>query len=230
MNYVACLKWGNKYGPEYVNRLHSMVSRHLSTNHEFVCFTEDRKGIDSNVNILPLPSINMQGWWYKPYMFSNEFDLEGTLLFLDLDVVICNNIDKLFSYEPGEFCIIRDFNRKFRSNWNRMNSSVFRTPIGKYQNLWENFKNNPRDHTSRNRGDQDWMFKNVRDHVFWPDSWIQSYKWEIRDKRDLSVTNGRRNFEFDAPPKLTNDLSIAVFHGEPNPADCKDQWVQQHWT
>jgi hypothetical protein len=28
MATILCMKWGKKYGPEYVNRLHSMVSRH----------------------------------------------------------------------------------------------------------------------------------------------------------------------------------------------------------
>jgi hypothetical protein len=26
---VLCIKWGRKYGPDYVNRLHNMVQRHL---------------------------------------------------------------------------------------------------------------------------------------------------------------------------------------------------------
>ncbi|HAU58261.1 MAG TPA: glycosyltransferase, partial [Comamonadaceae bacterium] len=28
--HVICMKWGTKYGPEYVNRLYAMVRRHLS--------------------------------------------------------------------------------------------------------------------------------------------------------------------------------------------------------
>jgi hypothetical protein len=27
---VICMKWGTKYGPEYVNRLYAMVRRHLT--------------------------------------------------------------------------------------------------------------------------------------------------------------------------------------------------------
>ena len=27
--FVICMKWGTKYGPEYVNRLYGMVKRHL---------------------------------------------------------------------------------------------------------------------------------------------------------------------------------------------------------
>ena len=26
---VLCMKWGTKYGPEYINRLYAMVRRHL---------------------------------------------------------------------------------------------------------------------------------------------------------------------------------------------------------
>ena len=28
--FVICMKWGSKYGPEYVNRLYGMVARHLN--------------------------------------------------------------------------------------------------------------------------------------------------------------------------------------------------------
>jgi len=28
--HVICMKWGTKYGPEYVNRLYAMVRRHLT--------------------------------------------------------------------------------------------------------------------------------------------------------------------------------------------------------
>ena len=40
-NYVVCLKWGNKYSAEYVNKLYSMVKRNLTIDYEFVCFTEN---------------------------------------------------------------------------------------------------------------------------------------------------------------------------------------------
>ena len=64
---------------------------------------------------------------------------------------------------------------------------------------------------------------------YWPDEWIRSYKWEMRDKIDLSLVNGKRNFYQDKPPKIIKDSCIAVFHGEPNPEDCKDQWVIENW-
>lgn len=229
-NYVVCLKWGTKYGPEYVNKLYNMVKRNITVPFEFVCFTDSSAGIDKNIQIQPLPTIPAIGWWYKPYFFSAELPIKGTILFLDLDVIVFKNIDHLFSYKPGKFCIIRDFNRSMRPTWDRMNSSVFRLETGMYDRYWQEFKKNVAHETKRNRGDQDWMFRHVKDHVFWPDDWIQSYKWEMRDKDKLKkMPDGRRNFVDIAQPKIQHNTCIAVFHGEPNPSECKDPWVVDNW-
>ena len=49
MATILCMKWGKKYGPEYVNRLHSMVSRHLTIPHRFVCLTDDKTGLNAGI-------------------------------------------------------------------------------------------------------------------------------------------------------------------------------------
>jgi hypothetical protein len=228
-NYVVCLKWGSKYDSRYVNVLHSMIKKHLTIEYEFVCFTENTVGINPGIRTEPLPLLPVQGWWYKPYFLSSELPISGNMLFVDLDVVIFNNINKLFTYEPERFCIIRDFNRSLRASWDKMNSSVFRVHTGKYHTLYEDFKKNAKLHMTKNRGDQDWMYRNIKDHCFWPDNWIQSYKWEMRDRNALKMVNGKRNFVNDDYPKILADTSIAVFHGDPNPADCTDSWVKANW-
>ena len=41
------------------------------------------------IRIEPIPLIvGVTGWWYKPYVFNPDLPLKGTLLFIDLDVVI----------------------------------------------------------------------------------------------------------------------------------------------
>lgn len=227
--YVVCLKWGNKYSSDYVNRLYNMVQRNLTLDYEFVCFTDNSQGIDQRIRIEMLPKMPVTGWWYKPYFLSADLPLKGTILFLDLDLIVFKNINELFSYKPGKFCIIRDFNRKFRPNWNYMNSSVFRTETGMFDALWQDFKKNTSPHLQRNRGDQDWMCKHIRDYEFWPDDWVRSYKWEMRDRDKLGIVQGKRNFIDVANPKIEPQNKIAVFHGDPNPADCKDPWVINHW-
>lgn len=228
-NYVVCLKWGDKYGPEYVNRLRNMVQRNMTLDYEFVCFTDSSQGIDPEIRTESLPKMPVIGWWYKPYFFSRDLPINGTILFLDLDLVVFRNINEMFTYKPGKFCIIRDFNRKFRPGWDRMNSSIFRLQTGMFDDLWQDFKRNPAPHLQRNRGDQDWMYRYVKNFEFWPDDWIRSYKWEMRDRSQLSMINGKRNFINTADPSVSSSNKIAVFHGDPNPADCKDPWVVDNW-
>lgn len=229
MNYIICLKWGKKYSAEYVNNLYAMTQRHCTVPHEFVCFTENRKGIDKQIRTIDLPTMNVDGWWYKPWFFSKDLPIQGTLLYFDLDVIVFRNIDKLFSYKPKQFCIIRDFNRSLRKNYDRINSSVFRLESGMFHNIYKQFEVDPKMHMQKNRGDQDWMYRNIRNYNYWPDEWIRSYKWEMRDRRDLQLHKGKRNFVVDTPPKILDDCSVAVFHGEPNPADANDSWVRKHW-
>ena len=56
---IICMKWGDKYGADYVNRLYGMVNRNLTLPFNFVCFTENPEGIHSNVKICPLPSLGL---------------------------------------------------------------------------------------------------------------------------------------------------------------------------
>ncbi|MFN3494899.1 MAG: glycosyltransferase, partial [Hydrogenophaga sp.] len=54
---VLCIKWGKKYGPEYVNKLHNMVRRNLKRPFRFVCLTDDTHGIDPQSEVQPIPAI-----------------------------------------------------------------------------------------------------------------------------------------------------------------------------
>src|SRR6056300_1770211 len=134
INYIVCLKWGNKYGPEYVNTLEQMVRRFCTLPFEFVCFTEDPTGLNSTVRTMPLSNAyNVTGWWHKPLLFNPNLPLgdpKGTVLYIDLDVVIFRSIDKLLTFKPGEFCVIRDFNRHNAKDWKKFNSSIVRWQIG----------------------------------------------------------------------------------------------------
>jgi hypothetical protein len=231
--FVCCLKYGDKYSADYVNKLYDMVQRNLTLDHEFVCFTEDPTGINPNIRIESLPELPVKGWWFKPMFFNPNLALQGTLLFLDLDLIIFKNIDHLFKYEPGKFCIIRDFNRYIIKSYNKFNSSVFRLETGQHSNVYHDFVKDAKNITKRLQGDQDWIracISNPNDFKYWPDDWIESYKWEMRNKPKFDAKpRGERDFLVNGDPKINPNTSIAVFHGDPNPHNCKDQWVIDNW-
>lgn len=229
---VVCLKYGNKYGPEYVNKLYSMVSRNLTLEHEFVCFTENTKGIDRSIKTQPLPTdLGLTGWWFKPLFFNPSLVPNSTILYLDLDLIIFRNIDGLFKHQPNKFCIIRDFNRYLIKNYNKFNSSVFRLESGQHSHVYTDFIKNSNSVVKRFAGDQDWIRHCIsKDYEYWPDEWVQSYKWEMRSKpRMTRDTNGRRNWHEPGTPKVNPETSIAVFHGDPKPDTCVDPWCSANW-
>ena len=233
-NYVVCLKHGTKYSSKYVNVLYNMVKRHTTIPYEFVCFTDDVRGIDPNIKTISLDQIGVYGWWYKVIFFNKNFPLDGNILYFDLDVVINSNIDKLFLYEPDKFSIIRDFNRNLRKDWKTMNSSVFKLRSGTMSYVYDNFVKDHAMIMRRFHGDQDWIYNQTHDKkgtwAFWPDDWIQSYKWEMRDRNDLAKIGNVRNFVKTAEPRVLPQTCVAVFHGEPHPHQVEDKWVMENWV
>ena len=197
-NYVLCLKHGDKYSSQYVNTLYSMVKRNLTIPFTMACLTDNKQGINKDVLCLDLPK-DLSGWWCKPYMYSNELPLNGTILYMDLDVVISGNLNKLFDYEPNKWCVIRDFTRAMQPNWQKYNSSVIRFKRGQLDHVWREFYKDPGKITKSHFGDQDWLWtatNKANPATLWPDDWIRSWKWEIRKDRHLqSGTKGNRNLE-----------------------------------
>jgi hypothetical protein len=140
MANIICMKWGTKYGPEYVNRLANMVRRNMTIPYRFVCMTDSAVGLDAGIDARPLPDFDDPGGpergWRKISTFRNPlFDLKGPTIFLDIDIVIVGNIDCLFSH-PGEFIIIKDWARPWRPTGN---SSVYRFEAGAHPELLTKF-------------------------------------------------------------------------------------------
>ena len=137
---VICIKWGDKFGADYVNSLYDMVEKNLTLEHRFVCFTDKPEGIKDGVEIRPLPELDDKGLpekaWKKLGLFTDKLaDLEGEALFLDLDIVIRDNIDCFFDRE-GEFYIIKDWDFP---NDIIGNSSVFKFKVKQHKDIIENF-------------------------------------------------------------------------------------------
>jgi hypothetical protein len=231
-NYLLCLKHGTKYSPDYVNKLYNMVKRNCTVEFEFVCLTDDPTGLDPQIKTIPLPG-NLQGWWCKPYMFSKDLPIKGTILYMDLDVVVAGKLDKLFTYQPNHWCTIRDFTRAMRPDWKKYNSSVVRFKTGELHKVWEDFQADQQNIQRRLHGDQDWLYEATQNNqaMFYPDSWILSWKWEVRKDKQFASggVKGSKKFKSIENVKPRAECCLTVFHGDPNPHNCNDPWVVDNW-
>ena len=208
-----------------------MCKRNITTDYQFHCITDSPKDLDPHINTIQLPNDPaIKTWWSKLWMFGADFPLKGNILYFDLDVIIFNNIDHLFTHNPGKFHIIRDFNRCRVKDWKMSNSSVMRWEAGTMNYLWDEFKANSSKIMSQNHGDQDWITKRATDDINWfPDDWIRSYKWEMIGFKDTKLLNKDGKKIFRKPADITPENKVAVFHGEPKPFNCGDNWVVENW-
>lgn len=242
--HVLCMKWGTKYGPEYVNRLYAMVRRHLSGEFNFVCLTDDGTGIRPEVKCLPIPPLNLHlapgqrdGAWKKLTTFEADLHgLRGTALFLDVDVVVVGSLDAFFE-QPGEFLIIHDYPRFWRFGRRITgNSSVYRFELGAHADVLAYFREHMDEVQANYRNEQTFLSKFLNRQgklSYWPEGWCPSFKyhgipaWPANYWREPFVPAGAR---------------IMIFHGECNPPDAlagrrnkrmgfikPASWVARHW-
>lgn len=208
-----------------------MVKRHCSVPFKFACITENPTGLNRDITIVNLPMLgNTRGWWFKPYIFSKQFPLIGNILFLDLDLVIVNSIDKFWEYEPGKNIILENFKLPKQPESGDFNSSIIRFTSQSLPHIWNGFVADSKNIKEKYHGDQDWIFASANSHfITWPKEWAKSYKWEIRSKDDLEVFNNRLRFRSVATPEVPADTSILVFHGDPKPHDVDDSVIVENW-
>ncbi len=211
--YIFCMKWGTLYGAEYVNRLHSMVKRNLTLDFKMVCFTDDEKGIIDEVDCYPIPEIDMPGnlperMWKKLTTLKGDlYGLKGTALFLDLDVVIVDNIDCFFEAD-GDFRIIKDYNKQWRITGN---SSVYRFEIGEHPYVFDYFVSNFDSIRKEHRNEQEYLTAAIHKKgklQYWPTEWCPSYKYDCVS---------RIPFAFWKKPIIPEGAKVIIFHGEINP-------------
>ena len=206
---VVCMKWGTKYPAPYVNNLASMVKRNLTLPYRFVCFTDDATGLDDDIEILPLPVINVPpkydvSPWRKLGMFSKELgDLKGKTLFLDVDVLITGSLDDFFTHSD-KFCIIENWTQKGQGIGN---SSVYCFTVGKHIDVLEHYNENMDNVLSSYDNEQMYLSKKIGDIVYWPDEWCRSFKRHLMPKGILKY--------FMKPSKPDAQTRIVVFHGRP---------------
>lgn len=225
---ILTMKWGTLYSAGDVNRLARQVRRNLPRPHRFICFTDDAEGLDTHIEALPLPELGLPSGnedtrWRKLAVFQRDLaGLSGTALFLDLDLVVVDDLSPFFDL-PASFYIVRDDDlfrskplRRLRPARDRFlrrvgNSSVFRFEIGRHAYILDTYLNDPITATADYEISQQFQSAQLAKHGdlnYWPKGWCVSFKNDCVPRylsswlRDPALPDGAKIVLFAGNPKM----------------------------
>lgn len=208
---IVCIKLGDKYGANYVNRLASMVKRHTKKEYRFHCITDDAVGLKVAGQFT---KPNLEGWWGKLQVFEQGlFKDNDEVLLLDLDIIILRDLDSIIDYgrkqlrEGREMVIIEDFNRP-----NGYGSAIVMFGANRLPHVYNEFEVDRDGIMARYHGDQEYLEKVVPCAAFWPRDWVLSYKVDKLHDKDPS-----------------GEARVVCFHGPPKNHEVDDKWVNKSW-
>lgn len=211
---VVSVRVGDKYSPDYVDKLHDQIARNLSAiEHRHWCLTDDPASLPEGVEPIA-HNPDLPGWWQKLYLFSAHMPwAEGErVLYMDLDSVITGRLEDL-AERKGIF---------IDKYWPMMfSSAVMVWDHGEHRRAWEGFTPDmmtapgpfpelyPK--SSPNGGDQEALTALDPDWAILPPEWARSYV-------DAAVW----------PPE---GCKVVMFHGEKNKPHliAADSWVHDVW-
>jgi hypothetical protein len=207
---IFCMNWGTKYGPRFINRLYAMVARNITPPFTFTCFTDQSEGIRPEVLCEPLPPLDAPlptgtlGIWSKVRMYGRELGpLTGTVLYLDLDLVITGSLDDLFTYgDPHRVVMARNPVRPLERLGQ---SSVVRFRVGSLAPLQDRYLADPQGTADTFRFEQRFMTRNAPGGVdFFPRKWIRLFRSDCLPPFPLN---------YFVAPWLSADARIVMFPG-----------------
>ena len=187
---IVTLKTGNWY-PEhdYVGAFHNSLKRHLTVPFEFACLTKSS-----------LPS-----WWGK----MDIFKAGGPIIYSDLDMVICGNVDFLSEYQ-GEFCAREN---PWQGAW--CDAGLMSLSADACRHIAEAFFKAPQDIMRQYRSDQEFIGALVPP----ADTWQKLFPGKTSSFKADNLTGGPEG------------ASIVHFHGKPKPHQLTNlSWVKEHWN
>lgn len=241
---VVCIKWGDKYTADDVNRLYRGVKRFLRRKLRLLCFTDRPAGIAAEIEVHPLPHepfddalIEMMdrscahakgmkwGAWRKVSLYRRGLaQLGGPVLGLDLDVVITGPLDELFDFAPGRLCMRQDWKAQ-KQSLPYGNSSVFRFDPARHGYIYDEFAADPWAAARRAEGreQQHSSMTAMRhgDFAYFPPAWITSFKSEAVPRWPLNLVRA---------PSIPKDSRVMCFYGVLKMAEAMNgtPWTRRH--
>lgn len=208
INFVAW-KWGQKYGPEYVDRLRRGVLRNCGERHRFIV----AEPWDGHLTEIPGCFARLRA--FDPVWQAAMGILPGErIVNLDLDNVITGPLDGLFD-RPEPFCILQGVNT---ANPCRYNGSLWMLRAGYRPDVWSEFtvEKAAAITVAEFPDDQRW------------------FEYMMPDAGEFGPATGVYGFckkGWPKGPNLPANARIVAFFGWRDPARfVAIDWVRKHWA
>lgn len=141
---VVTWLWQRPNGPgfsaRYVNRLRSMLERHLHLPHEVVCVTAEPEGLHPSIRIVAPPAeyANTPRCRRRMWQWSADraLDFESRMLAIDLDVVIVDDVTPLVA-RTDPICMWRV------GYAGVLSGSFILADVGALDGAWRAFRDDP---------------------------------------------------------------------------------------
>lgn len=192
---VACVLVDGHVGftPEYVFKLRSMAARNLPP-HRFVCLTDHPESLIGVETIRIATPMGYYAWWAKLELFNPKHEAlrSGRVLYMDLDVLIVDDLSELIDY--GGMALVPDDAPNFKGKGRqvtvkRFNSSVMSWNGGMYNDLFLDWTPEV---TQRLWGDQDWIGERLPKATKMPLAWFPRLSQVMtKGKVDSTMKNAK---------------------------------------
>jgi len=217
-----------RYTAEHVNKMCSMLQRHLTLPHQIICLTNDAEGITCETQPIPAPDLFRYGsCWHRLWLFSPEARRLGEyVVSIDLDTVITDQVDVLFR-DPPPFKIWRGAYPKITYC-----GSLWLLKTGAFPWIWDQF--NPKD--LRRTISHSFPYRHPdclkAGHSIGSDqAWIAL---KLPNAPVWTSTDGVLSYRLEASGELPQGARIVNFHGfeDPSLSSCQEKspWIAEHWS
>lgn len=231
---VVTWKWGKLFGPEYVNKLASMLKRHLHMPYTFTCITDSPTGLDPDIKLHLMFTDHMhmkagsRSCFRRLQIFDKDRleDFGPRILQLDLDTVFVDDVTPLFD-RPDPLVLVEQNRHRRRVTYN---PSMLLMDTGILHNMWQRFHAQP---------DAVWQIAKRHGWNCSDMSIINDYLDQHQEipRATWTVTEGVlsywREVKRDVHGALPPGARAVLFYGSQNPSDgptlTRSPWILEHW-
>jgi len=230
---ITCLKIGDKFDAEYVNKLKSMVRK--QSDADFFCFTDDFKGVDAECVIFDQKKEkDWDNWWpawNKIKMFDSPYlKRYDRKIFFDLDVIIHGDISKLLEHEQrskrNTFSLIKSYWRGKTYQMANPTKSLFNSSCMVWRDnkkIYEKWMESPKEYVAKYHGTDDFyhnekIIRKPLPPIFY------SYREGYQDQG--------KKWNEPSWMKISPDHSVAILHQDPKPhtLNPKEHPIVLYWN